>query len=481
MKRVILSVLMMVVTQATLWAGAFTSGNLVILRVGNGTEALTNAGDSLFLDEYTTNGGFVQSVAAPTNQFIGTGGAINYPIALTGGNVSEGQISLSTDGRYVSIVGFATNHDWVTSNGGNISGAAGNAIPRVVARADANGNFDTSTAIINDLTSGSGIDVRGIASTDGSNFWIASSAAGVAYTTLGSNGAIRVQGATNKRTIGIFNPNPFTVFPPGHQQVYNTSAGGVFASGTNFPMVTGPEIGLTNIVGSGGALVSTYGFIALRLQDGVSSNIDTVYVCDDGTVTGGISKWTYNPAISNLWFETGSISSLAGPNAISTNGTGGARQLTGTVTVSGTQTSVTLYVTAAANTGTIFGNLYKIVDNSGFGGTLSGLLPAPIATAPANTLWRGVAFAPAETLRITSISKSGGDVPLTWAARGGRSYVVQSTLGDVNGNYTSSSFADIGPTNFTLGFGPTQNSFTDIDGVTNKPSRYYRVKLLPEP
>jgi len=481
MKRAIVFAAVMVLAGAGLRAAPFTPGDLVILRVGNGTEALTNAGDSLFLDEYTTNGAFVQSVPAPTNGFVSASGVTNYPIVLTGGNVSEGELSLSTDGRYLVFVGFGTNGIWVSANGGNISTTAGASIPRVVGRADGSGDLDTSTAIINDLTTGTGNDVRGVASTDGSNFWVTSSALGASYTLLGTNGAVKIV-AGNKRTCSIFNQRPEYVYPPGHQQLYSVSQGGPFSPGTNLPTVASGEIGLTNIV-YGTTTNSYYGLIALHLQDGTSSNIDTVYLADDGVTTagvGGISKWTYNPAVSNVWYQTGFISQSTGPNAVNTIGTGGVRQMTGMVSVTGNQTNVTVYVTASGNTANIFGNLYVITDTSGFGGTLSGTLPAPIATAPANTTWRGVAFAPADTLRVTSVAKSSNDVNLTWNARAGRRYVVQSTPGDANGNYNPIGFVDIGPTNFTLGFGPTQNNYVDIGGATNK-TRYYRVRLVAEP
>ena len=41
---------------------SFTAGHIVIFRVGDGTQALTNTQNSVFLDEYTTNGTYVQSL-----------------------------------------------------------------------------------------------------------------------------------------------------------------------------------------------------------------------------------------------------------------------------------------------------------------------------------------------------------------------------------------------------------------------------------
>src|SRR5271154_3291467 len=68
----------------------FGAGNIVIVRVGDGTQALTNTGNSVFLDEYTTNslwgvaGSFtapvpVQSILMPTN-WVGANG----PLIMSG-------------------------------------------------------------------------------------------------------------------------------------------------------------------------------------------------------------------------------------------------------------------------------------------------------------------------------------------------------------------------------------------------------------
>ena len=45
---------------------AFTPGNIVIYRVGDGTSSLVNTGNAVFLDEYTPSGTLVQSIALPT-------------------------------------------------------------------------------------------------------------------------------------------------------------------------------------------------------------------------------------------------------------------------------------------------------------------------------------------------------------------------------------------------------------------------------
>lgn len=64
---------------------AFTPGNLVIYRVGDGANTLTNTGNAVFLDEYTTAGVLVQSVPMPT-----TASGSNVPFIASGTATSEG-------------------------------------------------------------------------------------------------------------------------------------------------------------------------------------------------------------------------------------------------------------------------------------------------------------------------------------------------------------------------------------------------------
>src|SRR5947207_15983523 len=66
---------------------AFRPGDLVIYRVGTGAAALTSASTPVFLDEYTTSGSLVQSIALPTSS--GSGSTPN-PLTSSGTATSEG-------------------------------------------------------------------------------------------------------------------------------------------------------------------------------------------------------------------------------------------------------------------------------------------------------------------------------------------------------------------------------------------------------
>src|SRR5262245_56445367 len=71
---------------------AFTAGNLVVYRVGDGSTNLGSGAHPAFLDEYKTDGTLVQSISMPT-QSSGN----NQPFFSTGTSTSEAGLSLSAD------------------------------------------------------------------------------------------------------------------------------------------------------------------------------------------------------------------------------------------------------------------------------------------------------------------------------------------------------------------------------------------------
>ncbi|MGH9819709.1 MAG: DUF3616 domain-containing protein, partial [Pyrinomonadaceae bacterium] len=82
-------------------AAPFTSGNLVIYRVGTGTGSLASSATAVFLDEYTPTGTLVQSIPAPT----AVNGA-NKRLTASGTATSEGLMTRSTDGNYLVFTGY---------------------------------------------------------------------------------------------------------------------------------------------------------------------------------------------------------------------------------------------------------------------------------------------------------------------------------------------------------------------------------------
>lgn len=330
-------------------AASFTAGNLVIYRVGTGAAALSSAATAVFLDEYTTTGALVQSIALPT----AVSGA-NQPLTASGSATSEGLMTRSTDGRYLMLTGYSAVPGTLA-----VAGTASATTPRVVGRADAAGNVDTTTA----LTDFSNLsNPRSTVSTTGTDLWITGGAGGIRYATLG--GTTSVQLATT--------PNPTNLRQTRivGGQMYTSSASGAFrlaTVGAGLPTTAGQTI--TNLPGfptSGG---SPYGFLFADLDAGVAG-VDTVYVADDGAgATAGI--WKYS-LVGGTWTANGNIVAA------------GVRGLTGTVT----GTSVQLF-------GTANGFLYTLTDTTGYNVTIAGTVTTlTTIAAGANIAFRGIDWAP---------------------------------------------------------------------------------------
>jgi beta-lactamase superfamily II metal-dependent hydrolase len=344
----------------TLHGAAFTPGNLVIYRQGDGAAALGSTGTAIFLDEYTTAGALVQSIAVPTT----TVGA-QRRVVCSGSATSEGFLTRSADGQYVVFPGY----DAALATA-SIATSTSATVPRVIGRVDANGNLDTTTALTDAISGG---NPRGATSTNGTDLWIAGTAGGggVRYATLGATTSTNlVATPTNLRVLGIFGG-----------QLYVSSQTGAFrlsTIGTGTPTTTGQT--MTNLPGFATATGSPFGYFFADLDAGVAG-VDTVYVADDGGAGGGtantISKYSL---VGGNWVTNGAI-------ALTT-----ARGLTGTVVGS----NVTLYVTARTT-------LRTLTDTSGYNATITGALTT-LATAATNTAMQGVAFVPATASPAPTVS-----------------------------------------------------------------------------
>ena len=85
---------------------------------------------------------------------------------------------------------------------------------------------------------------------------------------------------------------------------------------------------------------------------------------------------------------------------------------------------------------------------------------------------------PASAFRVISAVQQGNDVLITWTTAGAHTNAVQASTGDGNGGYATN-FIDLSGPIIIPGSGDATNNYTDIGGITNGPSRYYRVRLVP--
>lgn len=330
---------------ANIISNAFTAGNLVVYRVGSGTGSLVSTGNPVFLDEYTTTGTLVRSVAMPT-----TVSGSSYPVYSQGTSTSEGMMTLSADGRYLIVPGYGG-----TAASGSLNATDPNTVRRVIGRVSAEGIINTTTAI-NDLNSG--VTYRGAASSNGTDLWITGGTAGVRYTTLGQTTSTAITATTfNGRTINVFN-----------NQLYINNATTLNTVGTGLPTTATQTI--TSFLTAPGS--STYNFFLADLSPSVSGP-DVLYFVDDATNL--LYKYSL---VGGTWTANGSVAATA------------ARGLTGSVSGS----TVTLFATTGSAAAAGGGSIYTKVDNSGYNTTITTGAVTTIATASANTAFRGVAFAP---------------------------------------------------------------------------------------
>jgi hypothetical protein len=80
---------------------------------------------------------------------------------------------------------------------------------------------------------------------------------------------------------------------------------------------------------------------------------------------------------------------------------------------------------------------------------------------------------------ITAIQREGNNVRIAWMTVNGKTNVLQSAPGTANGSY-SNNFTDLSPPIIVPGcFCVATTNYLDVGGATNKPARYYRIRLVP--
>lgn len=354
MKRNWLSLVVIVAVALSVWGGlpaqrgraaAFTPGNIVVYRVGDGSAALTANGTAVFLDEYNSAGTLQQSIPMRT-----TASGAQLALLANGTATSEGLLSLSEDRQYLIATGYNG------TLGAAVSSATAAAVNRVIARVDTAGNADTSTALSNAFSAS---NIRGAVTDDGTRFWATGGNTGVVYLPFGavtSSHTLIYSTTTNLRQIKI-----------GNGQLYFTTASGtalrLAAVGTGKPTTAGQTA--ASLPGLPTTTISPYSFYFADLSAGVAG-YDTLYLTDNGG--GTITKYSQ---VGGTWTSNGAIT-LAGVSGLTGSHNGPV---------------VALYATTTSN-------LYLVSDLAGYNQPPSSTSATPIAAAGTNRAFRGVAFAP---------------------------------------------------------------------------------------
>ena len=334
----------------------FTAGNIVVVRVGDGSATLTSAATPVFLDEYKTTGTYVQTITVNAS----TAGSRS---TNSGTATSEGFVHRSVDGRYVAFGGYDA-----ASGTASITSSNSSSINRVIARVDALGSIDYSTKINDSAAPG---NIRSTTTSDGSAFWAGTSGGGVKYVAFGNTGA-SVQLSTapaNARVVNIFNDQLYVSSSTGTGGNYY----GISTVGTGLPTTSGQTATpLNGFPTSSGP--SSYDYA-------ISSDGNTIYLADDRATAsgGGVQKWTYGAGTWTLAYTLTSGLSY------------GCRALT----VDWSGTNPVIYAVEAGSGTTASNKLWEVTD-AGSSSSFTNL-----ATSATNEAFRGVAFAPYSTITFT--------------------------------------------------------------------------------
>jgi hypothetical protein len=343
-------------------AGQCVPPTIAVVRIGDGTvvPAMTQS-QPVFLDQYQLTGTVSGSVRLP---MVASGA--NQPFTLSPGYMGDGALSTSVNGRYLILAGYATPP-------GNADPVVGG-YPRIVARVDASGNADTSSTLASSAFFQ--VPVRSAVSVDGSAFWAGGldmASGGTWYVSLGATGGTQIN-ASPVRVLSIVGAQLY-----GSGETSNPLA--IFAIGAGLP-TSGPatETEFPGLPISDG-LLSPYAF-ALLDQNPAVPGPDTLYIASSRGTTGvanGLQKWVLTPGADggtpswtqsttfNLATQVGFRGVVALPSA-------------GSVTL--------VASTFEANDPATPNHLVVFHDN---GSTSIG---TTIATAPANSIFRGVSLWP---------------------------------------------------------------------------------------
>ncbi|MHB8283122.1 MAG: PEP-CTERM sorting domain-containing protein [Caulobacteraceae bacterium] len=431
---------------ATTALTAFTSGDVEVLVEGAGATGGTytdNQAAPLSIFQYQTTG---TTSATNTGALVlpQTASGSNYAISGEYGSSSEGILQLSGNGEYLTVMGYGVNaaafnadptaygttttgstKSTALGQSGSLTGQGYIAVPRVVALIGANGSVDTSTAVYNVYN---GNNPRSAYTVDGTSFYISGqgtgsdNTGGVYYVTKGSSTATAITGSDttsntlsqDTRVVEVYDNQLYVSVDSKEGSGSARDFIGTLGTSGSLPTSvansdSGPTMltGYGNTGGTGKVTITTATSnginsagetINLSPEDYYFANADTLYVADSGNPKnnsastsvgdGGLQKWSL---VNGSWVLDYTIS--AGLDLVANtaaSGTTGLFGLTGEV-VNGV---VELYATNATIGDTDPTYLYGITDVLAATTAQAGESFTELAAAPADSTFKGVAFAP---------------------------------------------------------------------------------------
>ena len=371
----------------------FTKNRVVVSQYGDGVNNYSNTRTShVFLKEFKTaletegvENSPTYTLSMPTAPRDPANGINNLPVTgLRGTSPSyEGLLTLSGNGQYITALGFGVVPNTLVAQ----------TDLRVLVTIDANG-------VVNSIT-----DVKGSANNlnnprcavtlDGTQFWAVGDGGGLRYRT---SGYLNGDGTTSSVTS---TPSPFRSI-----SIFNNKLYGATNSATGPRIFTVSKSGNYLTTASSSVSTALPGFETASVPNQVvffsiaGGDPDLLYLASDGT--GEIEKWLLNTTTAT-WEKKGTITV-----------TGDApKGITGQIDIGLKKAYV--YVTSNSK-------LYRIEDIDIQNSSLStvGNPLTTLATAPANTMFRGVSLTPTSNpvlpVKLTSFNgkQTNQGVKLDW-------------------------------------------------------------------
>jgi len=347
-------------------AAAFTEGNLLVERLGDGSTTLSSAAFPIAILEVTTAGSLAQTISLPSS------GSDRQTDAGT--STSHG--FLNTYAGLVSVPGYdaAAGTGSVASSNTKVNsflGVSGAVVERTLFPTSGSPLPFTGNSFRSSIaTSGSTFYASGAGSSNTGGVWHYD---GSAFTQLTSNTATA---PTNVRNVEIY----------GNQLYFSSSSGtflGISSLGTGLPTSLDQTATLRINIGAG---ANPYGFVMFDTTG--DDVLDRAYVADDrGTnVAGGILRFDFD---GTEWTQTGSAFRFNTTTGLLSGSTSGVVAIRG---LAGVWDSVTSTATLFATTTETSNNRLISFDDTG---SLSTSTPfTTLQQAGANYVFRGVDLTP---------------------------------------------------------------------------------------
>jgi hypothetical protein len=428
----------------------FTPGDLVVSVEGDGSNTGSysdNQAAPLTLFQFSLNG---------TNSPATAAGSLELPTSISGeyGSSSEGQLQLSGNGQYLTMMGYGINAATYNANPSIYSttctplpacqsalaqstslSSAPNYIPRVVAVVSANGSVDTSTQLANVFN---GNNPRSVYTANGTSFYVSGqgtsgdTTSGVFYTTLGSSSATAITGPDggsgayqDTRFVTVYNNQLYVSVDSKSGSNNRDYIGTLGAAGSPPTSLANGGNGPTELPGFGntggtGKVTITSGAngdgnglnaganINLSPESYFFANSTTLYVADGGDPKnnsncsgsncvsvgdGGLQKWTYNGTSWVLDYTLAAgLGLVSNNNGATAHGTSGLEGLTGEVVGNSVELFATNYTLGDLDPTYLYGITDSLSATSASQVTTEDF--TKLATAPADSNFKGVAFAP---------------------------------------------------------------------------------------